>query len=139
MRPGEIRALAVVVIRRGQQILACPGFDPNGNRQFYRLIGGGIEFGEESLVALKREIAEELGVELTNYRYLGVLENIFTFKNQPGHELCFIYSAEFADENNYQREVFPILDSSEHAASWFDYNQDNALMFKPEGAIDLMK
>lgn len=138
MLAGQIRALSLVIIRQGQRFLVCPGQDPVSGRKFYRLIGGGIEFGETSLAALKREISEELAVELINYRYLGAVENIFQYNGQTGHEICFIYSADFADKANYQRESLPILDTPDGAASWLEVSLENMALIKPDGALDLL-
>lgn len=130
----KIRSLAVVVIRRGDSILVSPGYDKTKNTHFYRLLGGGIDFGEESNVALKREIKEELGVELKNVKLLKVTENIFTYNNEPGHEICFIYEGEFQDEAMYNQEEFTILDSDrEGKAIWLKIELDNIKMIMPPG------
>ena len=47
-------------------------------RLYYRPIGGTIEFGERGEEAVRREFREEIAAELTEVRYLGTLENIYT-------------------------------------------------------------
>ncbi len=117
-----IRPLALALIKNEKnQILVSPGYDEVKQEPFYRLLGGGVEFGETSLEALHREFKEELNVELTNCRLLDVYENIFTFNNKPGHEIIFIYQADFVDLNNYQITEFQILDSStDNKVIWLD-------------------
>jgi ADP-ribose pyrophosphatase YjhB (NUDIX family) len=44
---------------------------------FYRPPGGGIQFGETSLEAARREMREEFRLEVDDPRLLGVLESIF--------------------------------------------------------------
>lgn len=138
MLVGKIRILSLAVIKKDNQILACPGFDKVKNSDFYRLIGGGVEFGENSLDALKREVQEELDVELINYRLVNVLENIFSYNGNDGHEICFIYEANFKDPANYQRQSFAILDSEEKAtAEWIELNEENISKIFPRGCLKI--
>jgi hypothetical protein len=44
-----------------------------------------------------REIGEELGTNLMEPRLLGVLENLFMFESEPGHEVVFVYAGELAE------------------------------------------
>lgn len=117
-----IRSLAVAIIKNDKnQILVSPGYDTIKQESFYRLLGGGIEYGETSLEALNREFKEELDVELKNCRLLSVVENIFSFNGLSGHEIDFIYEADFLDMNNYKIEEFDILDSKKDGkVIWLD-------------------
>jgi len=116
------RPLALAIIKNDKnQILVSPGYDTIKQESFYRLLGGGIEYGETSLEALNREFKEELDVELKNCRLLSVVENIFSFNGLPGHEIDFIYEADFLDSSNYQKEEFDILDSKKDGkVIWLD-------------------
>jgi ADP-ribose pyrophosphatase YjhB (NUDIX family) len=129
---GKIRGLSVVLIRQGNEILVSPGHDEIKGTDFYRLLGGGIEFGETSLEAVKREIREELNAELENIKLLEVVENIFTYNNQAGHEIAFIYTAEFVDKSLYQQESFKIVDGGEEfEAIWLEINESNSSQVFP--------
>lgn len=101
-KPGKIRVLALGLIREGSRIFISEGYDPARSQTFYRAMGGGIEFGETSLEALKREFYEEIQAELTNIQYLGCLENLFAYNGKPGHELIQLYQCDFADPKFYQ-------------------------------------
>jgi ADP-ribose pyrophosphatase YjhB (NUDIX family) len=140
MSEGKIRVLSLVIIKKDSKVLVCPGFDKNKDERFYRLIGGGVEFGEHSLSALKREIKEELDVELANYVLLSVLENVFMYEGRAGHEVCFVYSASFKDKANYQRESFKILDCKDgQEAVWLDLSKEVHAVIYPSGAEDICK
>ena len=77
--------------------------------KFYRLPGGEIEFGEKAAEALQREIKEEIGVEISVDKKLGVYENIFTFDNQKGHEIMILFEATLPPEY-MQKDKIPMLE-----------------------------
>jgi 8-oxo-dGTP pyrophosphatase MutT (NUDIX family) len=104
MQPGRIRPLALCVIWRGDDLLVFEGHDRVKRSTFYRLLGGGIEFGEYGHQAVVRELREELGAELVDLRSVGTLENIFTFEGEMGHEIAQVYEARFADPTLYERD-----------------------------------
>lgn len=104
MTERRIRPKAVCVLRRGDEILVGDGWDPTKRERFYGPLGGGVEFGERAEEAVRREMREEIGVELADVRLLGVLENIFTYDGQPGHEVVFVLEARLAEAALYDRE-----------------------------------
>jgi ADP-ribose pyrophosphatase YjhB (NUDIX family) len=103
MQQGRIRPIVICLFRHGERILVSKAQDATKQDYFCRPLGGGIEFGEHSQVAVLREIQEELGVAVENLKLLGVLENIFTYEGQPGHEVVFVYDAEFTDKSLYEQ------------------------------------
>jgi 8-oxo-dGTP pyrophosphatase MutT (NUDIX family) len=104
----KIRPLALAILQRGDEILVQEGYDPQKNELFYRLLGGGIEFGEYGQAAIVREIDEELGASLVDVRYLTTLENIFTYVGMGRHEIVLLYGAKFTDESLYQQDSLPL-------------------------------
>lgn len=104
MGKEQIRPIAICVFRRDNRILVGEGYDPVKKERFYRPLGGRIEFGEQSQETIVREIREELGAEVTSLRYLGTVENIFTFNGEAGHEIVQVYDGTFLDESLYSRE-----------------------------------
>ncbi len=94
----RIRPLAICVFRRGDKIFVAEGHDRVKDQTFYRPIGGAIEFGEYAEACIQRELLEELNQPVRDLRYLGTLENIFTFEGAMGHEIVRVYDGAFVDE-----------------------------------------
>lgn len=121
MAKQKIRAIALCVFRHGDRILVNEGYDSVKDQRFYRPLGGGIDFGESSQAAVVREIWEELGEAIADPVLLGVVENIFEFEGQPGHELVFLYDAQFQDASLYQRSQLTAQEGDRtFTAQWID-------------------
>jgi 8-oxo-dGTP pyrophosphatase MutT (NUDIX family) len=103
--PNQIRPLAICLFRDGARILVGEGYDPVKQEQFYRPLGGGIEFGECAEETVRREVREEIGAEVASLQYLFTLENIFTFNGEPGHEIVMIYDGRLVDEKLYGQKI----------------------------------
>ncbi|WP_427160258.1 NUDIX hydrolase [Aliinostoc sp. HNIBRCY26] len=121
----DIRVITLGLIRDEERIFVSEGYDPVKQSTFYRALGGGVDFGETSLEALKREFQEEIQADLTNIRYLGCIENIFVYDGQPGHEIIQLYQCDFADFKFYQLEslVFSEGENHQHTALWMDISR----------------
>jgi 8-oxo-dGTP pyrophosphatase MutT (NUDIX family) len=140
-KPGEIRVLALGLIRDGQRIFVSEGYDPVKQLTYYRAMGGGVDFGETSLEALKREFQEEIQAELTNIRYLGCLENIFTFNGLPGHEMIQLFESDFVDPKFYQLDKLDFSEGErQKTALWIDINRckSGELRLVPEEFLDYL-
>jgi 8-oxo-dGTP pyrophosphatase MutT (NUDIX family) len=103
MAKQRIRPIALCICRRGDRILVHQGHDSVKHQDFYRPLGGGIDFGESSQDAAARELYEELGAEVENLVLLGVVENRFDYNGEPGHEIVFLYDGQFTDLSLYDR------------------------------------
>lgn len=142
MRKKQIRAIAICVFRKGDSILVAEGIDKVKGDHFYRPIGGGIEYGETSSEALKREMLEEIEAKINNLNHLGTIENIFTFNGNLGHEVVFVYDAEFVDKSFYDKSSF--LAQEDNGATfkllWKPLSDftNNKLKLVPDGLFDLL-
>lgn len=117
MKPNVIRPIAICVFRHNGRILVAEGYDPLKDQAFYRPLGGAIEFGETGAETIVRELAEELGAAVGELRYLGALENIFSYGGERGHEIVLVYDGAFADPALYERP-------------WFDAAEDDGQPFR---------
>lgn len=143
MKPGIVRPIAICVFRHDDRILAAEYDDPVRGITFYRPLGGTIEFGEHSAATIEREMAEELGASVTNLRFLGALENVFTHKGQAGHEIVLVYDGELVDPLLYSRETLEgVEDSGEPLrAVWVrlvDCRRPDAPPLYPTGLLELL-
>ncbi|WP_158289231.1 NUDIX domain-containing protein [Rhodococcus sp. SMB37] len=91
---SSIRNISVGLAIRSGRVLVLDGVDRVTGEAFHRAIGGGIEFGETAEAALRREFTEELGVTLGAVELLVVVENIFEYEGNPGHEIAHVFAVE---------------------------------------------
>ncbi|MCI0397532.1 MAG: NUDIX hydrolase [Chloroflexi bacterium] len=143
MKPGVIRALAICVFRRDGRILVFEGHDTVKGKVFYRPLGGSVEFGEYSRETIIREMQEELNAEISELRYLGSLENIFTYQGETGHEIIQVYDASFVDSSFYERPLLQGIedDAQPFKAVWksLDFFQATAAPpLYPDGLLSLL-
>jgi ADP-ribose pyrophosphatase YjhB (NUDIX family) len=139
----RIRVLALGIFYHHGKILVFKGHDREKNEDFYRPLGGAIEFGETAAEALSREIIEEISAEICNIRYLGMFENIFTFENQLGHEIILMHDAEFVDPDVYTREHIRVNEDDwlELDATWLELKSvdPNGIPLYPEGLKEMLE
>jgi 8-oxo-dGTP pyrophosphatase MutT (NUDIX family) len=107
-----IRPVAICILRRDDEILVVEARDETEDLTFYRPLGGGIEFGERSDDAVRREFQEEIGAELDEPNLLTIFENLFEFEGKESHEIVFVYEATFADPDLYDRETFVVTEET---------------------------
>ncbi len=103
MREERIRPIAICVCREGGRILVAEGHDSKKGQTFYRPLGGTIEFGERGEETVRREFREEIAADLTEVRYVGTLENIFTYEGRRGHEVVLVYDGRLSDASLYKK------------------------------------
>ncbi|BAZ31705.1 NUDIX hydrolase [Cylindrospermum sp. NIES-4074] len=140
--PGEIRVIALGLIKDGDRLFVSEGYDPVKKEIFYRALGGGVDFGETSRIALEREFQEEIQADLTNIRYLGCIENLFIFDGRQGHEIIQLYQCDFADSKFYQLESLTFSESGtrKHRALWIEISRfkSGELRLVPEVFFDYL-
>jgi 8-oxo-dGTP pyrophosphatase MutT (NUDIX family) len=143
MDKNRIRPIVICLFHNGDRILVSEAYDSSKGDYFCRPLGGGIEFGEQSQDAMLREIREEVGAEVENLELVGVLKNIFIYEGEQGHEVVFIYDAEFANKSLYGRDEIHGYESgidTNFVAKWQSVEEINrrGVRLVPEALISLL-
>jgi len=141
---GTIRTIVLAAIMRpdDQALLVFRGYDPSKAQTFFRPLGGGVEFGETSEAALRRELREELGVEVRPIRNLGVLESIFVYAGIQGHEIAIIWLTAFDDPALYALDRLPYVEGATmDIAEWVQPSKLKAqgIPLYPDGLTELLQ
>jgi 8-oxo-dGTP pyrophosphatase MutT (NUDIX family) len=143
MAKTRIRTLAVCVLRDADRILLEHGYDRVTKVAFYRAIGGGLDFGERAEEAARREWMEELGVELSDLRLLGVIENIFVYEARQRHEIVFVFTGRVPEAVRHATEPLEVVegDGERHPATWLSLKEleAGAVPVYPVGLLALVR
>lgn len=118
----EIRPIVLGIAIKNNKILVEEIFDNVKNQTFYRCLGGGIEFLEKSHDALNREFLEEIDINIIIKDFLGIIENIFTYKGKKAHELVLVYSIDIKDDD-YKEYYIVNDDCGTYRAKWIDIDE----------------
>jgi ADP-ribose pyrophosphatase YjhB (NUDIX family) len=140
--PPAIRATALALIVDGERLLVSEGFDDVKGERFYRLLGGGIEFGEAGAEAVAREVGEEIGARIASVEYLATLENIFIYLGAPGHEIARVYAVALADPGAYAGDEVPRRDETKAERTlWMPLGAffSGAERLYPDGVVDVLE
>ncbi len=138
----HLRGKAVVIIEYKGKFLFTVCFDQLTGQVFYIPVGGGIEFGEYSDVAAKREMLEEVGKEIINLELIDVSENIFKFNGIEEHEIVFVYKGDFKDQTVYESEQKGSINDKGNLIelTWatIDQIKENGINFYPPHLLSIL-
>ncbi len=125
-----VRAACIIYSKDGSKILA----HVEENSDHIALPGGGVAFGENSCDTIKREVREELGLDIKNVNIKGTIENFFVYKERNVHGLELIYQAEFVESHPYKAEILDGIEERERKLvfKWVDIDKLEDLNLKPE-------
>lgn len=131
----NVRAAAIII--HNNKILV----HKNINEDYYALLGGRVQIGEDSETTIKREILEELGKEIEVTGYITTLENLFNLREKKFHEILFVYKAEFKNEEDKKIEyTIKNIEGEDYLRyEWLDLNKINEYPIKPEKIKSILK
>ncbi|WP_425529159.1 NUDIX hydrolase [Leptospira levettii] len=105
----RVRVAALIQDPKGKILLVQQQKKQSG---YWLLPGGGIEFGESGEEALKRELREELSLEVSHTEFLLLNESIDPNKKRHLIQIVFLTKV---------KELLPVLNAKEKAISGFGY------------------
>lgn len=82
---------------------------------YWSIPGGGLELGETFEQGSKRELKEELDIVIKNLEFIGVTNNLITYRNEGVHFISIIYLAK-----TYEGEVKIMEPDKCEAIRWVD-------------------
>lgn len=123
----KVRVIALALIRDDERVFLSLGHDPESKQHFWRPLGGGVNFGERSEEALRREFLEEIDQSIEILSPAVLFQNVFTYNGAAGHEIILMHEARFVDEAMLTREPCSIAESgpegSTHLVQWVPLEQ----------------
>jgi 8-oxo-dGTP pyrophosphatase MutT (NUDIX family) len=142
---SSIRTTALAMIWRGDEFLVSEFDHLDHGGYYYRPLGGGIEFGEYGIDALRRELKEELRSNIADIQYLTTLENLYSYTGIFFHEIILLYQCRLLDTSLYFKDIIFYQDesvgvvSSEHAV-WKPLSlfEDGGPMLVPDGLFEYL-
>lgn len=81
---------AAIIDKQGRILIAKRGKKAKNERGKWEIPGGSVEFGETFENAIRREIKEELGIEIKIIELLGIFDHIIPEENQHWVSPTFI-------------------------------------------------
>lgn len=148
-----IRTVCLCLLQHDQRFLFQRIENVHQSKTMYRPIGGTMEYGESSLVTVRREVKEEIHVDIVDPVLQYVIENHFEYTEQDqatgtavqglGHEITFIYSAHVDDPLFYKQDIVYGIESNEvsYEAEWktlHELKEDPHALVIPEGLLELL-
>ncbi len=139
---NRIRPIAICVFLKNNRILVFEGHDQIKSETFYRPLGGGIEFGESGIAAVRREIMEELHSGIDELKHLGNLENIFVHDGKMGHEIIMVYDGALRESGLYDQAVIDVVEANGEKvrAMWksLDEFAEGKSILYPDGLLEML-
>ncbi|MEK4251837.1 NUDIX domain-containing protein [Paenibacillus sp. FSL W7-1287] len=134
-----IRSSVCAMITRNNEILTIKKQEEE-NAIIFIMPGGGQEFGETLLEALRREVREEVGASIKNEKLIFVREYIGmnhenSERDRKLHIVSHIFSCEIEEEGKYHLEP----DQDQIGMEWLKIDELEKYNFYPREVINELK
>lgn len=133
-----VNLIARAIIEYQDHILLTTVTEDNKNfdQGLFFLPGGHVEHNEPTLLALKREIYEEMGLESKNEQFVGALECSWNRKGSIYHEIDIIYKVQIDNLNiNFPPMA---LDHKFHQFVWKKIEELQDLVILPNALKEII-
>ncbi len=87
-----------ILIKKNDRILLCK----SKQKDYYFFPGGHVELGEISQETIIREMKEERGSLIKNTKFIGLIENIYSEKDEEKYEINIVFEGE---EDNKEEDT----------------------------------
>lgn len=115
----------------------------NLNSDYYFFPGGRVKLKENSLDAVKRELFEELNVEINFIKPLLFNENFFELEKKSYHEIAVFYSVKLFDTDKIlakgEEFILKDIDNTEYLYKWVSLDNVQNYNIKPKVIKDKIK
>ncbi len=107
---------------------------------FSVLPGGRVKTLENSVSAIKREIKEEMGVDISDsiLESKALIQSFFLLNNIKYHELFFVYKLKLAEDDNRFDNIIKNLDSDSNYYKWIEKNKLKENNLLPNALNDII-
>ncbi|MFD3449847.1 NUDIX hydrolase [Microbacteriaceae bacterium 4G12] len=103
------------------------------NDEHWALPGGRVEVLEDSKTALKREMQEELGLNVTVNNLLWSTENFFEYNHKKFHEIGLYYSISLENcISNFTQEAFYGIEGERLICKWVPLRDLDHIILHPQ-------
>lgn len=127
------RASAIIFNKDKSKVLL---FKVEDGRDYFLLPGGRIQFCEDSLTAIKREVMEELGYTI-DFSFCSIQENFVEKDNKKITQYCFCYKGIYNDTIDSNK--FICKDNANQYFFWIDIDKLANYKIYPESTYELIR
>ncbi|MFC0236962.1 NUDIX hydrolase [Fictibacillus phosphorivorans] len=120
--------VGAVMIKEGRVLMHRAKTETN-----WSLPGGRVKLGEDAKMSLKREMKEELDLNVTVDGFLWTVENFFTYAEKEIHEVGLYFK--ITDENPlplHDGEEFTVLEADRLVFKWVSLEDLNEYVLHPQ-------
>jgi len=130
IKESKFKFRVVGVAQNGDQIL----LHKIANHNYWSLPGGKIEQQEPSIEALKREMCEELQIEVQVGKMIWIMENFYQKKHKFIHELALYFLMTFPANHEIYRKKEPFFGfegDKQLTFQWISLNELDSIALYP--------